>query len=104
MEESQGQEPAQKRLMRNSPMETMPVSNGSEADVSESIVDNANASGLASTTDGEQDPFVDDDIDLSSLGDSDEDYYQKKVGFCLCKTVNKNKMLKKKKQHCLMVQ
>ena len=42
-----------KRLMRNSPMETMPVSNGSEADVSESIVDNANASGLASTTDGE---------------------------------------------------
>ena len=85
-------------------METMPVSNGSEADVSESMVDNANASGLTSTTDGEQDPFVDDDIDLSSLGESDEDYYQKKVGFCLCKTVNKNKMFKKKKQHCLMVQ
>ena len=80
-------------------METMPVSNGSEADVSESIVDNANASGLASTTDGEQDPFVDDDIDLSSLGESDEDYYQKGQGFCLCKTVNRNKKFRKQKQH-----
>lgn len=81
-------------------MEAMPLSNGSEADVSESIVDNANTSGLTSTTDSEQDAFVDDDIDLSSLGDSDEDYYQKKVGFCLCKTVNN----KKKKQYRLVVQ
>ena len=53
MEESEGQEPAQKRLKRNNPMEAMPLSNGSEADVSESIVDNANTSGLTSTTDSE---------------------------------------------------
>ena len=32
-------------------------------------------SGLTITTDGESDTLGDDDIDLSSLSDSDEDYY-----------------------------
>ena len=50
------------------------MSNGSETDVSKSIVDTSNTSGLT-TTDGESEAFDDDDIDLSSLRDSDEDYY-----------------------------
>ena len=74
-EESEDKEPVQKRLRRNSLTQTGPVSNGSEADVSESIMDTCNTSGLTSTAHGESDAFVDDDIDLSSLSDSDEDYY-----------------------------
>ena len=52
-------------------------------------------SGLTITTDGESDTLGDDDIDLSSLSDSDEDYYQKRLEFCLYKTVNKSKTFRK---------
>ena len=38
----------QKRLRRNSPTQTRSVSNGSEADMSESIVDTCNTRGLTS--------------------------------------------------------
>ena len=51
------------------------MGNGSEADVSKSIGGTCNTSGLTSTTDDESDAFDDDDIDLSSLRDSDDNYY-----------------------------
>ena len=70
--ESEVVEPLQKRLRGNSPTQTRLVSNGSEANVSESIVDTGNTSGLTTTTDVESDAF-DDDIRLSSLCDSDKD-------------------------------
>ena len=57
------------------PTKTRPVGNGSVVDVSESDVDTGNASGLTITTDGESDTFDDDNNDLSSLSDSDKDYY-----------------------------
>ena len=65
----------EKRLRRSSPTQKRPVSNGSEADASESIMDTANTNGLATTTDSESDAFDDDEIYLSSLSDSDEDNY-----------------------------
>ena len=74
-EVSEVEEPTQKRLKSNSPTKTRSVSNGSETDLSETIVDTCNTSGLTSITDGESDTFHDDDIDLSSLSDSGEDYY-----------------------------
>ena len=52
------------------------MSNGSEPDVSESVVvDTGNTSCWTTTTHGESDTFDDDDINLSSLSDPDEDYY-----------------------------
>ena len=52
-EESEVEKPAQERLKRNSLTQTRPMSNGSEADVPESVVDTGNTSGLTTTTDGE---------------------------------------------------
>ena len=58
------------------------MSNGSEPDVSESVVvDTGNTSCQTTTTHGESDTFDDDDINLSSLSDPDEDYYQKNQYF-----------------------
>ena len=61
------EEPAQKRVRRNSPTQIRPVSNGSEADVLESVVDTGNTSGLTTTTYYKSDAF--DDDGLSSLSD-----------------------------------
>ena len=51
------------------------MGNENEADVSKSIGGTCNPSGLTSTADDESDEFDDDDIDLSSLRDSDDNYY-----------------------------
>ena len=75
MNKSEVEEPTQKRLRRNSLTQTRPVSNGSEADVLESIEDTGHTSSLIITADGESDVFDEDDIYLSSLSGSDEDEY-----------------------------
>ena len=74
-DKSEVEEPVQKKLRRNSSTQTRPVSNERETDVSERIADTGNKSCVISTTDGKSDAFDDDDIDLSSLSDSDGDYY-----------------------------
>lgn len=34
----------------------------------------------------------------------DKDYYWKRLGFCLCKTVCRNKKIRNQKSHCMVVQ
>ena len=63
------------RLRRSSLTQLRLVNNGSEADASETVVYTGNTSGFTTTTDGESGAFDDDNIDLSSLSNSDEDNY-----------------------------
>ena len=75
-EETEVKEPAQKKLRGNSPTRTRPVSNGNKAGVPESVVNTGNTSALTTTIHDESElAFDNDDINLSSLSDSDKNYY-----------------------------